>query len=80
MPQVDIHERKERAKKLRSLGEEMYGHLLDSQIGRTLKVLIEKDGMGYSENYLKVKTALNGKTGEIVDVIIKGREANELVG
>ena len=80
MPQVDIHERKERAKKLRSLGEEMYGHLLDSQIGRTLKVLIEKDGMGYSENYLKVKTALNGKTGEIVDVAIKGREANELVG
>lgn len=80
MPQVDIHERKERAKKLRSLGEEMYGHLLDSQIGRTLKVLIEKDGTGYSENYLKVKTALNGKTGEIVDVAIKGREANELVG
>lgn len=80
MPMVDMHERKARAKRLRALGEEMYGRLLDAQIGKTLKVLIEKDGTGYSENYLKVKTALSGKTGEIVDVVIVGREANELVG
>lgn len=80
MPMVDLHERKGRAKRLRVLGEELYGQLLDEQIGKRVKVLIEKDGAGYSENYLKVRTSHVDKAGEIVDVIIKGRELNELVG
>ncbi len=79
MPMVDMFCRKERARQLRLLGEKLYGRLLDNQIGQTHFVLIEKEGCGYSENYLKVQTKSN-KVGEIIPVKITERKENELVG
>lgn len=79
MPMVDKIIRKERAARLRTLGEEMLVKTLDAQIGRTLPVLIEKDGCGYTENYLRVRTNFFDM-GKIVLVKIIGRNQNELVG
>lgn len=80
MPMVDMGVRKERAKKLRTLGEEMYQALLDRQIGKTMDVLVEHDNMGFSQNYLKVHVSHAVNPGEIVTVKIKKRRGNELVG
>ena len=44
-----------------------------------MTVLIETEGFGYTENYLRVKTNCD-RIGKIVPVIITGREKNELVG
>lgn len=79
MPMIDVCERKKRASILRTLGNELLESYLDSQIGKKFPVLIETNGVGYTENYLKVKTNCD-KIGQIVDVQIIGRDKNELVG
>ncbi|MBQ8251120.1 MAG: tRNA (N(6)-L-threonylcarbamoyladenosine(37)-C(2))-methylthiotransferase MtaB [Alphaproteobacteria bacterium] len=79
MPMVEMCERKRRAALLREVGQELLTSCLDKQIGKTLSVLVETQGVGYTENYLKVKTNCE-KTGEIIPVLITGREKNELVG
>lgn len=79
MPMVDMQERKRRAAKLRETGARLLNTKLAQSVGERMKVLIEKNGGGYSENYLKVKTN-SDKTGEIVSVLITGRTENELVG
>ncbi len=79
MPMTDMFERRRRAGALRALGDKLHKDCLDSYIGKTLNVLVEKESTGYSENYLKVKTNCD-ITGEIVPVVIVGRKENELVG
>jgi threonylcarbamoyladenosine tRNA methylthiotransferase MtaB len=79
MPMIDMCDRKKRAAVLRTVGAELLINYLENQIGKTLPVLIETEGMGYTENYLKVKTNCE-KTGEIVPILITGRDKNELVG
>ncbi len=79
MPMVDVCERKKRAALLRAVGDELLTTYLDKQIGKTMTVLIETEGFGYTENYLRVKTNCD-RIGKIVPVIITGREKNELVG
>ncbi len=79
MPMVEMQDRKKRAAFLRKIGDELLVDYLDKQIGKKHLVLIETNGIGYTENYLKVKTNCY-RTGEIVSVSITGREKNELVG
>lgn len=79
MPMIDMAERRRRAGLLRALGDKLHSACLDSYIGKGLSVLIEKNQTGYSENYLKVKTN-STVTGQIVPVVIVGRNENELVG
>ena len=71
--------RKERAFKLREVGARLLNLKLAEFEGKRVNVLIEQNGIGYSENYLKVKTN-SDKTGEIVSVLIEKRNENELVG
>ncbi|MDR2901655.1 MAG: tRNA (N(6)-L-threonylcarbamoyladenosine(37)-C(2))-methylthiotransferase MtaB [Lactobacillales bacterium] len=80
MPQIDIPIRKERAKKLRDLGHKKYESLLNGMVGKEVSVLIEKNGVGLSENNLKVRTAFTDQTGQSVRVKIKERMKDELVG
>lgn len=79
MPMIDMSIRKERAECLRKLGSRLHTQLLDRQIGKKRMVLIEKEGQGYTENYLKVQTN-SFDVGKIVSVQIKERHGNELVG
>ena len=79
MPMVEMKIRKERAAKLREVGNRLLNLKMSEFVGKYLNVLVEQNGVGYSENYLKVKTNSN-KTGEIVSVLITKRNENELVG
>ena len=53
MPKVLKEDIKKRASELRKLGERQYKNFLLKQIGTKQNVLIEKNGSGYSPNFLK---------------------------
>lgn len=70
MSQIDGKIIKDRAKQLREAGKaelEKYQH---SQIGKKIKILVEKNGMGKSENFLDFKIGSNAKNSEIIDFIV----------
>ena len=66
MPQVAKAERKERAQRLRDLGERQVERFLESRLGARAQVLIEKDGMGRTEHFAPV--TLFGPVGAILSV------------
>ena len=80
MSQIPVPERKARAAELRVLGEKMHHELLQEMIGKTAAVLVESDGMGWTENYLHVILTEKYPAGEIVSIKIKGVKENALVG
>ena len=78
MPQVPAAERKERAARLRGLGEAALGYFLASRVGTTAQVLIEKPGLGLSEHFAPV--ALDGPPGTVVPARITGLTEGRLLG
>ncbi len=68
MEMVDVHERRERAKRLRDLGHELLHNYLTSQIGKQAKVLIEKEGHGFNEHYIPTFVDKSLPAGQIVTV------------
>lgn len=68
MPQIDSKIIKERAKLLREAGKEELNKFLEKQIGKKVKVLVEKNNIGKTENFLDVKLDENYKNGQIVEV------------
>ncbi len=80
MPQLPKEIRKDRARRLREFGKLKMDALLEVQIGRTVSVLVEKQGEGLSNNYLKVFFDAPANVGDIIDIKIKGRNENGLVG
>jgi threonylcarbamoyladenosine tRNA methylthiotransferase MtaB len=59
--------RKQRATRLRSLGQQLRDAFLASQHGRWLPLLIEQDGTGLTSNYVRVRAA-GLPPGEVHDV------------
>lgn len=80
MPMVDVPTRKERAKRLRELGAEHHQKLCQSLQNKTTRVLLEKSGVGFCENYVKVYTDILNQEGEIVSLTIKGMRSDGVVG
>ncbi len=80
MPMVAVPIRKERAKRLRELGQKQHQKLCQSLQNKTLQVLLEKSGVGFCENYVKVYTDILNKEGEIVSLLIKGMKSDGVVG
>ncbi len=80
MPQVNGNVIKERAKLLREAGARQLQKYLQTQVGRTLSVVVEKDKMAKSENFLDVKIDGDLKVGEIVEVRIVAVAEGFLVG
>ncbi len=81
MPQLNGTIIKERAKILRETGAQELQKFLQTQIGKNLSVIVEKGGMGKSENFLDVKI-INGenlKSGEIVTVRVYELQENLLI-
>lgn len=83
MPQVPVAVRKHRAARLRAAGDAALTRFLDSQIGRTASVLIEKqeaDGrlLGRSETFAPVLLQ-SGAIGAVIDVTIGGRDGDTLI-
>ncbi len=79
MPMINPAVRKERAARLRAVGDALTENLLNKTVGQIKPVLIEKEGQGYTDNYLKVAVP-SDKIGQIIDVRIVKRSKNELVG
>jgi len=79
MPQVDGRIARERAARLRAVGEAQYEKLARSRIGMIENVLIEKDGIGRQEQF--VTCSLPGHLpGEIVTARITHFADGNLVG
>lgn len=66
MPQLAGDVRKARARKIRSLGEAVLGDFMESRIGKTVSVLVEKNNHGHCEHYCPVQLTSDVIAGEIV--------------
>ncbi len=66
MPTVAKAVRKERAARLRLAGDAMLSNYLGTLTGSYANILVEKDGMGFSEHYAPVLVAENPHPGSIV--------------
>mgnify|MGYP001272988699 CR=1 FL=1 len=88
MPQVDKHVRKQRAARLRALGEARLAAYLNSQVGQRADVLVEtvEAGMasGHTPGFAPVRFAAADEgavtPGAIVPVEITGMDGNHLQG
>jgi threonylcarbamoyladenosine tRNA methylthiotransferase MtaB len=79
MPQVPKPLRKERAARLRSLGDAQYKALCVSRIGRTEMVLVERNGVGRTEQFVPIEVP-GRDAGELVAMQVTGVTADGLVG
>ncbi|MEY9125718.1 tRNA (N(6)-L-threonylcarbamoyladenosine(37)-C(2))-methylthiotransferase MtaB [Bradyrhizobium yuanmingense] len=77
MPQVAGSEIKERAKRLRAVGEAALQQRLQAEIGARRDVLIESEGQGRTEHYLPV-TVVGEQVGSIVTRLIAGVDRERL--
>lgn len=66
--QVPVPQRKERAARLRALGEKQLERLLHRSIDQDVSLLIEKGGMGRTENFLPVEIIDGCTVGDIIRV------------
>lgn len=80
MPQVPVTVRKERAARLRALGEEQVKHYLSSQIGKTASVLMEKEHTGRTEHFAMVELDTPCVPGSIYSVEVMQRTESQLQG
>ena len=79
MPQVRGPERKERAQRLRAAGDAALQRFLESRVGTSAQVLVEKQGFGHSEHFAPV-TLAGGTVGKIVEARITGTAERRLTG
>jgi threonylcarbamoyladenosine tRNA methylthiotransferase MtaB len=79
MPQVRREVVKERAARLRAMGEAAHRRHLDALVGTRQSILVERDGIGRTEGF--ALTAIDdGQPGEIVDTMIAGHDGERLIG
>lgn len=74
MPQVHGGLRKERAAKLRTLGEKLLEKELTNHINKTSQIIVEKEKEGHTEHFLKVVLDKSCESGEIVTAKITGKQ------
>ncbi len=85
MPQVNGKIIKERAKKLREAGAVELQKFLNQQVGKKLKVVVEKNAVGKAENFLDVKILggenlqENLRAGALIEVKIESVDGMFLV-
>ncbi|MEQ9198622.1 MAG: tRNA (N(6)-L-threonylcarbamoyladenosine(37)-C(2))-methylthiotransferase MtaB, partial [Rhodospirillales bacterium] len=79
MPQLPARLRKARAARLRSAGELAFRSWLDGKMGDTIRVLIEKDASGHSEDFAPVRLSGAAEPGDIVTARVTGRAESQLL-
>ncbi len=80
MPQVAKTVRKERAAKLRAAGEKQLVEYLQSQIEKTIEVLVEKERLGRSPHFVEVELDRDCVPGSVVRAEIVAASAQALHG
>ena len=63
----------------RAAGQRVHAAWLNKMIGQSVAVLVERDGNGYTENYLPVRVNQPDRAGTIITGMIQGKEDNVLV-
>ncbi len=79
MPQLDKATIKARAAILRDKGQQALAGYLDSQIGTTQTVLIERDGKGRLNSFAEIQVP-GGQAGSLIQARVTGRADNHLLG
>jgi threonylcarbamoyladenosine tRNA methylthiotransferase MtaB len=74
MPQVNPAARKDRAARLRALGETQLGKFLRSHIGHERMVVVEKDNIGRTEHFAEVRLDQALPAGSLAQVRVEGLE------
>src|SRR5690606_1264379 len=78
MPQVDRAVVKERAARLRAVGDSAYRRHLDGLAGSSQRILIEREGLGRTEGF--TLTAIDaGAPGEIVEAVLNHHDGERLI-
>ncbi len=78
--QVDPAIRKERAKRLRDLGEKQVQKLLNRHVNKTVDIIVEKDNFGRSESFVPVVLEQDLKPGQLVRVKLNAINGDKLLG
>ena len=78
MPQLDRGLVKQRAARLRRKGRQAYVRHLDGLVGTDQRVLIERKGLGRTENFTLVG-AVTGAPGTIVPATMTGHDGDRLI-
>ena len=79
MPQVNGKLARRRAALLRAEGDKQFAKLCASRVGKIENVLIERDGLGRTEQFVPVAVA-GAQPGELLAVQVTGVAADGLVG
>jgi threonylcarbamoyladenosine tRNA methylthiotransferase MtaB len=80
MPQVAVDVRKERAARLRALGERQHLKFLNTNMNKTLRLVVEKGNTGRAENFAPVKLDQVQIPGTLVEVHAYAIEESMLKG
>ena len=78
--QINPQIKEQRSKKLIELSDKYEKEILNTYIGKTVKVLFETGNKGYTSNYICVKSKTNGIANELINVKIDGLEGLQLTG
>ena len=79
MPQVAAPVRRERARRLRAAGEAAAGRFLESRVGLTERVAVEKEGVGRTEQFALVALEGPARLGSVREARVRRAEAGRLV-
>jgi threonylcarbamoyladenosine tRNA methylthiotransferase MtaB len=81
MPQVEKHIRKKRAAILREEGKKELKCFFEKSAGKEAKILVEKDNMGHTENFIPVKIAASNDIipGSIITGTLALQDGNIIV-
>ncbi|WP_135450630.1 tRNA (N(6)-L-threonylcarbamoyladenosine(37)-C(2))-methylthiotransferase MtaB [Tabrizicola caldifontis] len=79
MPQVKGPEIRDRAARLRALGDRVLMQHLQAQVGRTHRVLTEGQRIGRTEQFAEVVFSADQPEGAILDLSIRGQDGARLL-
>jgi threonylcarbamoyladenosine tRNA methylthiotransferase MtaB len=80
MPQVEKSIRKQRAAILRREGQRVLHDFLHNHIGQESSCLIEENGFGHTENFIKIKLVNSGTANEISQIkLLSIAENNQMI-
>jgi threonylcarbamoyladenosine tRNA methylthiotransferase MtaB len=79
MPQVPMKVRKERAAKIRALGEAALDEFMETRVGKKVSVLVEKNNAGHCEHYCPVQLTSDVEAGQIVSAYVEKIQDGSLI-
>jgi threonylcarbamoyladenosine tRNA methylthiotransferase MtaB len=80
MPQVARDVVKDRAARLRAVGEAAVGRHLERQVGRRVEALVEREGRARAADFTEIAFAGEAQVGRLIDLQITGHDGRRAIG